>query len=127
MRTTHYDADDILVLRLSEGPIVREVSQDSHTHVSCAADGTTVEVVPSTVHAATPSRRKICWNVRVTDEVPAPDEPVIEMIGWRSDMPQAVVVSEPQVAACQPRTSARRTSPRSGTTRIAPRKSSCLV
>lgn len=45
MRTTYYDADDILVLRLSDKPIVREVSQDWHTHVSYAADGTTVEVV----------------------------------------------------------------------------------
>jgi hypothetical protein len=45
MRTTYYDADDILVLRLSEKPIVREVSQDWHTHVSYAADGTAVEVV----------------------------------------------------------------------------------
>ena len=25
-------------------------------------------------------------KVRVTDEVPAPDEPVMAMMGWRSDM-----------------------------------------
>lgn len=45
MRTTYYDDDDILVLRLSDKPIAREVSQDWNTHVSYAADGTAVEVV----------------------------------------------------------------------------------
>jgi len=45
MRTTYYDDDDILVLHLSDKPIVREVSQDWNTHVSYAADGTAVEVV----------------------------------------------------------------------------------
>jgi hypothetical protein len=33
-----------------------------------------------------PSRRKICTKVFRTDVVPAPDEPVIEMMGWRRDM-----------------------------------------
>ena len=36
--------------------------------------------------AVTFSRRKMFWKVRVTVEVPAPDEPVIAMMGWRSDM-----------------------------------------
>jgi hypothetical protein len=45
MRTTYYDEDDILVIRLSDKPVVREVSQDWCTHISYAADGTTVEVV----------------------------------------------------------------------------------
>ena len=45
MRTTYYDDDDILVIRLSDKPITREVSQDWNTHVSYAADGTAVEVV----------------------------------------------------------------------------------
>lgn len=45
MRTTYYDNDDILVIRLSDKPIVREVSQDWNTHISYAEDGTTVEVV----------------------------------------------------------------------------------
>jgi hypothetical protein len=45
MRTTYFDDDDILVIHLSDKPIVREVSQDWNTHVSYAADGTTVEVV----------------------------------------------------------------------------------
>ena len=45
MRTTYYDEDDIMVIRLSDKPVVREVSQDWNTHVSYAADGTAVEVV----------------------------------------------------------------------------------
>ncbi|MFT3802861.1 MAG: DUF2283 domain-containing protein [Burkholderiaceae bacterium] len=45
MRTTYFDRDDILVIRLSDKPIAREVSQDWNTHVSYAADGTAVEIV----------------------------------------------------------------------------------
>jgi len=45
MRTTYYDDDDILVIRLSDKPISREVSQDWNTHISYAQDGTTVEIV----------------------------------------------------------------------------------
>lgn len=45
VKTTYYDDDDILVIRLSDKPVVREVSQDWHTHVSFAADGTVVETV----------------------------------------------------------------------------------
>ncbi|MBL8337833.1 MAG: DUF2283 domain-containing protein [Rhodoferax sp.] len=45
MRTTYYDDDDILVIRLSDKPISREVSQDWHTHISYAEDGSTVEIV----------------------------------------------------------------------------------
>ena len=45
MRTTYYDDDDILVIHLSDKPIVRETSQDWNTHISYAADGTTVEIV----------------------------------------------------------------------------------
>jgi Protein of unknown function (DUF2283) len=45
MKTTYYDDDDTLVIRLSDKPIVREVSQDWNTHVSYAADGTVVETV----------------------------------------------------------------------------------
>ncbi|MCA1978067.1 MAG: DUF2283 domain-containing protein [Thiobacillus sp.] len=44
MHTTYYD-DDILVIRLSDKPIVREVPQDWNTHVSYTEDGTTVEIV----------------------------------------------------------------------------------
>ena len=45
MRTTYFDEDDILVIRLSDKPIVREVSQNWNTHISYADDGSTVEFV----------------------------------------------------------------------------------
>ncbi len=45
MRTTYFDEDDILVVRLSDKPIVREISQDWNTHISYAEDGTAVELV----------------------------------------------------------------------------------
>ena len=45
MLTTYFEQEDTLVIHLSDKPIVREVSQDWHTHISYAADGTTVELV----------------------------------------------------------------------------------
>jgi hypothetical protein len=45
MRTTYYDEDDILVIKLSDKPVFREVSQDWNTHISYAEDGSTVEIV----------------------------------------------------------------------------------
>jgi Protein of unknown function (DUF2283) len=45
MNTTYFEDDDTLVIRLSDKPITKEVSQDWNTHISYAADGTTVEVV----------------------------------------------------------------------------------
>ena len=45
MKTTYYDTEDTLVIHLSDKPIVREVSQDWHTHLSYAEDGTAVELV----------------------------------------------------------------------------------
>jgi hypothetical protein len=45
MHTTYFVEDDILVIRLSDKPIVREVSQNWNTHISYAEDGSTVEVV----------------------------------------------------------------------------------
>lgn len=45
MKTTYFEADDILVLHMEDKPIVREVSRDWNTHVSYAADGTVVEIV----------------------------------------------------------------------------------
>ena len=45
MRTTYYDEDDILVLRLSDKAVCREVSQDWNTHISYAEDDTAVEIV----------------------------------------------------------------------------------
>jgi uncharacterized protein YuzE len=45
MRTTYDEADDILVLHLSDKAVVCETSQDWNTHISYADDGTIVEVV----------------------------------------------------------------------------------
>lgn len=45
MRITYDEADDILVVHLSEKAIAKEVSQDWHTHISYAEDGTIVEIV----------------------------------------------------------------------------------
>jgi hypothetical protein len=45
MRATYYDGDDILVVRLSDKLVHREVSQDWCAHISYAEDGTAVEVV----------------------------------------------------------------------------------
>lgn len=45
MQVTYHETDDILVLHVSDKPIVRETSQDWYTTVSYAADGSVVEVV----------------------------------------------------------------------------------
>jgi hypothetical protein len=45
VQATYYDGDDILVVRLSDKPVHREVSQDWCAHISYAEDGTAVEVV----------------------------------------------------------------------------------
>ena len=45
MQTIYFDEDDIPVIRLSDKPITREVSQDWNTHISYAEDGSAVEVV----------------------------------------------------------------------------------
>lgn len=45
MKITYCDEDDILVIRLAEKPVAREVSQDWCTHVGFAAVGTIVETV----------------------------------------------------------------------------------
>ncbi len=45
MKSTYFEKDDILEIRVSDKPIVREVSQDWHTNISYAEDGTIVEIV----------------------------------------------------------------------------------
>jgi uncharacterized protein YuzE len=45
MKTTYFEADDILVIHVADKPIVREVSQDWNTNISYAEDGTIVEIV----------------------------------------------------------------------------------
>ena len=45
MKSTYFENDDILQIRVSEKTIVREVSQDWHTNISYAEDGSIVEIV----------------------------------------------------------------------------------
>ena len=45
MKSIYFENDDILQIRMSDKPIVREVSQDWHTNISYAKDGTIVEIV----------------------------------------------------------------------------------
>ena len=45
MKSIYFENDDILQIRMSNKPIVREVSQDWHTNISYAEDGTIVEIV----------------------------------------------------------------------------------
>ncbi|WP_394757536.1 DUF2283 domain-containing protein [Rhodoferax sp.] len=45
MKSIYFEKDDILEIRASDKPIVREVSQDWHTNVSYAEYGTIVEIV----------------------------------------------------------------------------------
>jgi Protein of unknown function (DUF2283) len=45
MKSIYFEKDDILQIRVSDKPIVREVSQDWHTNISYADDGSIVEIV----------------------------------------------------------------------------------
>ena len=45
MKNIYFESDDILQIRVSNKLIVREVSQDWHTNISYAEDGTIVEIV----------------------------------------------------------------------------------
>lgn len=45
MKATYFEDDDILQIRVSDKPIVREVSQGWNTNVSYAEDGSIVEIV----------------------------------------------------------------------------------
>ena len=45
MKSLYFESDDILQIRVSDKAIVREVSQDWHTNISYAEDGTIVEIV----------------------------------------------------------------------------------
>jgi len=45
MKAVYHPQDDILVLRFSDKPIVRETSQDWNVNLSYADDGTVVEMV----------------------------------------------------------------------------------
>ncbi len=45
MKSIYFENDDILQIRVSDKPIVREVSQDWHTNISYVDDGKIVEFV----------------------------------------------------------------------------------
>lgn len=50
MKSTYFDIDDILNIRVSDKPIVREVSQSWHINISYAVDRSVVEVVLLDAH-----------------------------------------------------------------------------
>ena len=45
VKSIYFENDDILQILVSEKQIVRELSQDWHTNVSYAEDGSVVEIV----------------------------------------------------------------------------------
>ena len=45
MKSIYFESDDIRQIRVSDKPIVREVSQDWNTNISYAEDGSIVEIV----------------------------------------------------------------------------------
>jgi Protein of unknown function (DUF2283) len=45
MKSIYFENDDILQIRVSDKPIVREISQRWNTNISCAEDGSIVEIV----------------------------------------------------------------------------------
>ena len=45
MKSTYFEDDDILQIRVADKPIVREVSQGWHTNISYSEDGTIVAIV----------------------------------------------------------------------------------
>ena len=45
MKSIYFESDDILQIRVSDKPIVREVSQDWNTNISYAEDGSIVQIV----------------------------------------------------------------------------------
>lgn len=45
MKSVYFEDDDILQIRVSDKPIVREISQGWSTNISYAKDGSIVEIV----------------------------------------------------------------------------------
>jgi Protein of unknown function (DUF2283) len=45
MKSIYFENDDILQIRVSDKPIVREISQGWNTHISYAKDGSIVEII----------------------------------------------------------------------------------
>jgi uncharacterized protein YuzE len=56
VKTTYYPDDDILVVRLSDAPVAREVSQSWNVNISYDADGRIVQIVvlEAKAHGAVP-------------------------------------------------------------------------
>ena len=45
MKSIYFENDDILQIRISDKPIMREISQGWNTNISYAEDGSIVEIV----------------------------------------------------------------------------------
>ena len=45
MKSIYFENDDILQIRVSDKPVVREISQSWNTNISYAEDGSIVEIV----------------------------------------------------------------------------------
>ncbi|MBF0153289.1 MAG: DUF2283 domain-containing protein [Magnetococcales bacterium] len=45
MKTTYYPEDDILVIRLGDAPVVKEISQSWNVNISYSSSGEVVEIV----------------------------------------------------------------------------------
>ncbi len=74
MKSTYFDKDDILSIRVSDKPIVREVSQSWHINISYAADGTVVEVVLLDAHKdSQPSIERAAVTRQILKSLNVPD------------------------------------------------------
>ena len=61
MKSTYFEEGDVLRIRITEGPVARQVLQDRNVHIAYAADGSVVEVVllNATVQGWLPLRVKL--------------------------------------------------------------------
>ena len=66
MKSIYFENDDILQICVSNKPITREVSQDWHTNISYAKDGSIVVIVllDAKKEGLLPSKfRKAAWSL----------------------------------------------------------------
>jgi Protein of unknown function (DUF2283) len=65
MKSIYFESDDILQIRVSDKPIMREISQGWNTNISYAEDGSIVEIV------LLDAKVKICcrWNTEKQHEL----------------------------------------------------------
>jgi hypothetical protein len=59
MKSTYFENDDILQIRVSDKPIAREESQARHTHISYSEDGTIVEIVLLNIRGQTTNNTQL--------------------------------------------------------------------